>query len=446
MQDSTNREWDEQFVDHAWNEMRQTLDKELPLSRKRRRGLFLLLFILLGVMAGGLGYYWISGTDLQMHGQPDQPLLENRNKATADQSNDKDLNSDKKAAVEALVKEVSPDEIAPVTKKTSIVQNLKKGPQESLNTEPSQSVQTEKNEFENQSLVIDDPQPTLEESDRVEEKEISVIPSSKSESKEPRLAFTVFQSLEGLSIDLLDQPPLDKAIGMEALLPQNRTVKLGLELGGNYYDKPGNFGGLHLQARLAPRWRLESGFWYNHYNAALRRPSSNTSDDLAFADQSERNISNPGTAANQDPNYVANISRAALFNFDLNFQQLTLPVQLSYRLSNKWSIGAGMQLHYLLAAKRVTNNNIESFSADFSQSLTSFQQKLAGLDAADENLDQSLFRSINAGVVGALNFTPGDRLSFHLRFQQGLHNWFVEDTFEIRPSDLQLSAVYFFLK
>ena len=64
MQDKPNIEIDGQFVDSAWEEMQKMLDAEMPVQQKGRRKPLLWLWLLLGLVATGVGAGWY----LPLHG------------------------------------------------------------------------------------------------------------------------------------------------------------------------------------------------------------------------------------------------------------------------------------------------------------------------------------------------------------------------------------------
>ena len=56
--DQHNYQPDEQFTNKGWNEMLKTLDKEMPVQEKKRRGFFWFFpFLLIGVVASVWAFY-----------------------------------------------------------------------------------------------------------------------------------------------------------------------------------------------------------------------------------------------------------------------------------------------------------------------------------------------------------------------------------------------------
>ena len=56
--DQNNYQPDKQFTDQGWNEMLKTLDQEIPVQEKKRRGFFWLFpFLLVGVVASVWVFY-----------------------------------------------------------------------------------------------------------------------------------------------------------------------------------------------------------------------------------------------------------------------------------------------------------------------------------------------------------------------------------------------------
>lgn len=102
MQDnnSTNRQdWDEQFVDHGWEKMRQLLDTEMPSAvpveePKKRRGLFFLLLVLLLGLGAALGWSLINQSATTPDEQIQTPpvaTLEQQETATPSKEQNEDV-------------------------------------------------------------------------------------------------------------------------------------------------------------------------------------------------------------------------------------------------------------------------------------------------------------------------------------------------------------------
>jgi hypothetical protein len=443
MQDSRNRGWDEQFVDQAWGEMSRLLDEELPVAvswNKHRRGLLLVLFFLSGLVLGGvsiyltdtpmIGYFPIPQPAVAIQTKPAQPI---------NTLSDKVSNEIPESALVEKITRPDNKETAPSARQKAIRLN------ESVVS--SATGKYEQNATEKDADLQREP--------------LKVSPLPEILSLSPGQIETVSDVLEeSLFIPVEELAFLQKSALVDSLISaQEQTVesyllppvvasapparlRWGAELGSNYYENPGYFGGLNLNYHLGGRWQLQGGLHYGQMVSDL----NNTRQGLVFATKEEADFAqrDPGTGLtnNLDQQQEANAIAELYYNVDIRLQQLSSPVQLMYRLNKKWQLATGVQLHYLLVAKRPVQATTEATALNYS----AYDRQLTGVAASDNAIDSQLFHNWNLGATFGTTFQATDRWAVHLRYQYGLFNWLETDRFFITPTNLQLSAVYHFNK
>lgn len=451
MRDSTNREWDEAFVDRAWANMRQRLDDELPATgggQRRRAGLWL-VFLLGLVLGGSLIYLWTERPVIAYFPIPDRAVA-----YTTPEKEEVNPNGLSAAIVEEQ------DGATGKETELSILSNT--GTDIAVSGLPPKAPKTAGDLALTGQSRRPDPEPLKKEQARNAPTEIAIVePVDPLSSVELRVtsdnpknnifstiklaaAFPDVDSLAAVpSLVIPTESIIDDIAGRTAAAPpvvvaaEPRRLQWGAELGGAYLQSPGYFGGLQASYQLGRRWSLQSGLLYGQMASGLddaRRAAD-------FANGAEETNRSPGLDLNNSADQPG-VGSAGVnyYDIDIRLRHLSAPLLATYRLNRKWQLAAGAQAHYLLAARRPAQSPPENTA--FQPNFSAYERSLTGLAAPDNSLDTELLKNWNVGATLGATFEPAERWAFQLRLQYGLFNWLQTDRFLIRPTNVQLSAVY----
>jgi len=466
---------DEQFTQDAWLQMEQMLNKEMPVEeKKKRRGAFWIWLTGLAVVVLGIGVYSIYFTDVEEPARTETAI------AIAEKDNSKNKE-----------KEIKPLEntIPNSTTKTSTLNSNNK---EILNTNSTTSKTiNEKSEVavaKNNTTTTnastqpayptgrqDNPLNNLPQIPNVSESEISPpistsqeqgakasilydIPSSsekettkktKAPIEEPIVSIAKPLNINTLSMLSLNEimtkkraPSLRLPIKVKSSSWLKSNVNWGLEVGtqtANLKNLNGFFAGARLDFNLNPRWFISSGIRYNYNRYETDQLNLGEKDDLFATPDANTDTTSISTS---DPTPVSNVANEQINNVlktQANFHVLSLPFTLNYRLHSKWSIGAGGNVSYLLAARpsispgSITSRGTAYLDAD------AFNSNF--VTAVSESVTRRWDFAIRGGVRFEINNRMGAGLNYHavLRKNKGTNK-----KESLQNSVLQLSLNYKF--
>lgn len=452
MQDSSNRGWDAQFVDTAWGEMRQLLDRELPVSAdrgKRRRAVLFAAVFLLGLVLGGMGIYLADSPGIGYFPVPDRAVARQSNfrepvSKTETSANDTETNIANRNSQLSAKSNSSP-----------VVSSLAANPLDKADEngpeEPLLPLLTENDQAMNTPLTVDT---SMNRVDRSLPPESTLAPE---QEQHPIVGAPThapsFPSLEELMLlpvnelerlPMMTEPPTD-GFPVPPIIAAAEAPRLdwGAELGANYYQTPGYFGGLLVDYRLNDRWGLQSGLRYGQLTSGLNQPRGAAQEEaFSQADQNPQRGPSTGLSTNLD-NQAERVSAPAnYYDVDIRLQHVGVPLLVNYQLGRKWKLGAGLQAHYLLAARRPVQNSTQDKAYAAQVSISSSVRELTGLTASDDRVDAQFLQRWNIGASLGAGFQPAERWSFQLQYHYGLLNWLETDRYFLSPTSVQLSAVY----
>jgi hypothetical protein len=447
MQDSSNRGWDAQFVDTAWGEMRQMLDRELPVSAgrgKRRRALLFAAVFFLGLTLGGLGIYLADSPGIGYFPVPDRALALQLDASEPVSGAETPANHTKTNTINKALQKNTQSNILPV--ETSLASNPIETAVENRPEEPVTPLLTENDEAKNTPFVVDAGEASsfLEQTTPTEEQhpvagtpvedralppleELMLLPAGELE----RLLRMEEQHTDGFPV-----PPVIAAT-------EPARVNWGAELGANYYQTPGYFGGLAVDYHLNNRWGLQSGLRYGQLSSGLNQPRGGAREEaFSQADQTPQRDPSTGLNTNLDNQGERVSAPVNYYDVDISLQHIGVPLLVNYRLNRKWKVGAGLQAHYLVAARRPVQNSTQDKAYAAQASVSSSVRELTGLTASDDRIDGQFLQRWNLGASLGAGFQPADRWSFQLQYHYGLLNWLETDRYFLSPTSVQLSAVY----
>ncbi len=326
--------FDDEFMDKAWQQMAVILDKEMPVKKRRR---FLWIWFLLGFgILVGAGIVYRMNTPLHQ-----EPRKKEINNAVVIPTEQAQLNVLKENLKNSIIKnnQTSFNRIRP----NNYVGN------QQINGDLLSSFisKTLVKESENLSQITADTIQqfiTAKETVVTKEQEITdfipdvVIPLS-SDSIKP-----IFFSKNEYSI----ATSINKA--------RKNNFQYGINTGMYYASNQQNgmFGELFIKYKLAQKWQINVG---SNYFQPIHL-SIAASDEAAAMDSSSARGSLTTSSNEQDTKE----SKEFLMNNDYAFVQF--PLQLEYKLSNRWYIASGLAWTIPLERKKNQNQLQEHFSSN----------------------------------------------------------------------------------
>ncbi|MEM9884435.1 MAG: hypothetical protein AAF849_00975 [Bacteroidota bacterium] len=324
-----NENIDQAFEDQAWSEMKTLLDKEMPVSKKKRRGL-LWLFLLFGLFASGIATYHLAAilkkTDKASRSPVEEVIIEDQKKEVR---SDRVEASNQKRAISAQRSKVRRESLEERIQKNRVAERLE---QEKLQSSP----------------ISDN-----------EDREVSnILESEKNTLKEIQAISTANQRLKKYNIDLSTQnallreiqkhpiEPLTSAIGSITVMPKDAKVtKLEWYLKASSIatlDDDIHFSlGVAAAYPIGNKWRIQSGLnWiFPKQNRSISL-EYNTPDaasmDTALAENMEETTA-VNTYFESHSDSVLHISRTHHF--------LSVPLSISYQIHPRFAVYTGGQMN-----------------------------------------------------------------------------------------------------
>jgi len=408
---------DDQYIDKAWEQMRQMLDQEMPVQQKRRRVAFWwwLLPLLLLLTAGSAWWLWQQSpkrTDPKQQIEPTRPIVE----ANPDEQAKTDFFPQQNP--ENAHAEPTKAKKANTTAKTSLPSVLKMDDDEPV-----------ANFDKNQAAKYAQP------SDN--ENSNTFATSEQEPSQKPPFLIV---PLEINNLQPLPLPKTDLAIH-DALKPQPGLLRWGLEGGvatNAVRNFDGAFAGVIAEFPLRGRkFHLRTGLRYSTNRLDIRRQFDATG--VAFSQDTPR-----------QPDPEANASTAAArINFDLRAQQIALPVSLIFQPSSKWGIEAGANLSFLTSAATISGDEALITLNDSSTGLNPnafpanrFVNEL--YRDANQNIDLNELNRWNVAATAGVLYYPADKWALRLHYHSGLTDILKNTDFQSLNQNLRLSSIYYF--
>lgn len=429
---------DEQFVNHAWEQMQQLLDQEMPVQQKRRRGAiwwWLLPLFLLGVSAGSI-WWW-------HHHQDTPPALPTKAKLQPNTPV-----AQVPAAQEGPSSHNASSRHAPATPNAEVVQVP------SASSVESSAVHTNGNQTMANSASADE---------SVIQADIPVVANQEVTTANSRLLTDTPNASTPMLKELPDETTMRSAPTPMTYdwLPTNtpqlllRTASTepitvqphpqvsnwcwgataGFQL-RNAIEPSGYTAGLVLDVPLRGRqWVLQTGAnWIGQ-----RRPLERQESEMM---QAERVGNEPvfGPSAVPQPSEPVAFSMTA--------RQLAVPVALVYRPTARWGVEAGWQTAYLLQISRLEGQRGFLSRTDNSP-ITMDQSTVRNFiynfaDAPGNRLNIAETRRVEMSALLGVHWYPSERWSWRLQYQHGMTDMIKNPNFQSFNRRVQLSAVRYF--
>lgn len=436
---------DEQFINHAWQQMLVTLDQEIPTEKKRRRLVLvpwhwataasILLLLSLG------GGWWLSQ-------QKAQSLVVH----TTQQGTPENL------AIHEDCPEAELAQLAITQTKEPTGAKESRMPHKNVVAKVNGDIMNPKQVFENQGIVKtlqsdNNTEKTLPKNQTIASNEIAEMNNGTSAASSAVVsAMLPIQGIDNQKIALLEKEkfPLEKKTKLEYFgetqeekKSKDKRLNVGLELAtyasaGAVLD--GYAGGAMVEIpSQSEKINVRTGL---NFNASQRYFDSNVP-----VAESDRSAGFGSSAVLVDPKP----------DLQVNAQQLSLPLMVEFKPRKSWGVEGGLQASYLLSARNLkgaeayqtlagyTNGNeaIRTFVGSLSTQKADFG---VNADQAVDNssVNISAFRRFDVAVSAGFGVYPTENLGVRLQYQRGLIDMLKADQFKTFGNNIRLSAVYFF--
>lgn len=438
MQDKYPQEFDEQFISQAWLNMKQLLDKEMPVQQRRRPAwwLWLLAGLLLLAVLGGGAFYFYHGTknpapvdpapqptaSLKQHSGADPAETEkNSETSLAEQKGGDKLHPDNQNREKAAVSRQPP--AGPNSRR--VPAGLKVPPAPPLPPPPAGYVpkQGEAGELAAQT--------------KAQQEATSLLSDESTTPQQDKLT----GPLALLPNDARFILPLTPLEGSTGGLPLSPTPKRGLTLrmaaeGGAVFlghTLTGGYGGgLALEAgsrRSRLYWR--TGAFFRSYRPdaasgarAIRLENSFTKEPLP------------------DGSLVNSTSLLYTSTKVTNARFIQFPLLAGFRWKPRLALEAGLQAGFLLSAESASAWSLDDQNASSGGSQPP-RPEIFGY--APEN-NSSIVNSTSLDVIAGLAYYPVARISLRLSYQHGLSDILAGRRDEAFLRGANLSLAYYIIQ
>lgn len=431
MQDNYPQEFDEQFISQAWLNMKQRLDKEMPVQGRQRAAWWLWLLaglFFLGAL-GGSGYYFYH------YGMPVPPQktvptarLE-QGSAPGPAEVPTPAQSSEDAVHTGSRPVVRPTPGMEVSQPPTSNKVAQREEQPAKSTLPLASIK-EKEQVSSQSGTAEQ-DIAQEKTDIIpdERKALNALPSE-NRSWSPLL------SLIPGNIELLASSTPREASGEWRFSPSKGQsgLRLALEAGTfflGHSSVDGLSAGLVLEAHpRRSRFYGRAGAFFRSYQQEL-----DTEGNMLRLENSFSEISLPDGS-------IVNSTTTLHSNTVLNqARYLQFPLIAGFQWKPRLSFEAGLQAGFLLSSKTITSWKVEetfSMPGGHGQGDNSIYKFSDG--TANEAINHT-----SLDIVAGLAYQPGARTSFRFTYQYGLADVLSGRTDSAFIRGLQLSLAYYLL-
>lgn len=442
---------DDKFIDQAWEQMRQVLDREMPVERKRRRlvmvpwvwGAAASIVLLISI---GLGWWlW------QQPGQQD-PAIANVQQATEMPiATTEDCEEITPAKQEAIADNSTAQQFenntpfpASETAKASddiVKRNTSKGrTEEQLTAKTSVHELVAGKTIPNLSSVETAGIATLENKNTATQQQTNANILAKTEAVQP-LSSAVIAELENSAVTTLPKPKVDLNLTAPAIDVEKNAKNWNIGLEFAAFSSPtapvtGFSGGAVVQVPVSgDKLNLRTGLSYsNRQNMIDVQAGSETAMALESADQ-------------PDQSFTGSSVSIAEPDFSITTHQLNLPAIFEYKFHKNFGIEGGLNGSYLVTARNLEGvenyQRVMGANSVVSNSARNFVNTLQADQATNKiNIDQ--FYRWDVMAAAGLSVYPSQKLGVRFQYQRGLRDMLKDNDFEAFSNNFRVSAVYFF--
>lgn len=412
-----------ELADKGWSAMREMLDREMPVARKKRRvaiwwwaTIGLGIFLLIALQVAGYSFWSLLS--------PTPPAIQQE-------------------------KPIEPAAIPPVAEKR---------PTQGATAQPLADASTLEYPTPNDQEAISRPLPHS----TVPQQPIALtLPSQKttplfaenaavrkdrdgqqvSQLSKQEIASAKLLHLADLPripIKPLDEKPLASDLSPSA--PKKHWIfSTGLEAGifhQAWLNQGGWNAGVFTQVQQAhSRFHAKAGIRYSQSSVEfLVQQIQITGDSLA--DQSNTDF--PVTQDGIEAGYSAD-KPGVLFTSLQPRHQIGVPIEMGYRISKKWTVLAGLQANYLISSQRGRYFS-EDLNAAFDPDKAFFYDSVNGAISlrSGSPAPRDTYRSFHLALSGGIAYQINPKLSLSLQYRQGLTNLTPSGQYASRLKGLEL--------
>ena len=437
---------DEQFLDHAWSEMQELLDQEMPVEEKKKRRFLWLWFVMPLLVLGGLGVYWTIGND-KPSSLPKEQKREEHVQPIANQIiEEAGVHSEKN--VDAVLPIADQKEVKKVLESTRRSFTNSKSITEKTPSSFAEQIDSRMTENENSLL------PSMAKSDE----KVRVFQEDQDSQKES------FESLVPFEMATLDVLPISEIALLQRKRRTNdwswkevesdkKTIRpilqfkdWGLEVGvktGNQQTFAGIAAGMTADfAMRDSKLGLSTGLLVDYVKTAVE-PALESADVVAFdesdvsgaIDSLDTELSNGGfSGANSDPNansYTIDRQRTIT-----DVLQLKVPLRITYTVSPKWELSSGAYASYILSAYGEDDYEIRKFESNSGTPTNAFSYD------REASVEEPILQRWNFGFELGLAYKPIPNLSIRLDASGAVRRWINLDASNNFNNVLQLGIRY----
>ncbi len=398
---------DEKFTNHAWGEMSKLLAKEMPVQGQPQRRVawwwFAMLVLALG-LAGTSLWFWSKKLPATAT-TPAQPVAEGKFETTT-----------KQASATGTVATSGKSDLAtqPMKKTTQVTQNAPNAVHDqqpaSTVSLPTQQAEAMNKMFDKQpaplgiSKAVTSEMPSPTSATSLSDNEGGAIAEVHKIETPSQLEISELQFLPAISSQL-------PSVSVMSIDPLANNWKLGFQTDGlvAISNKAAGFSVKFLAAKSLENSRLsfETGIGYAYMQQPLQVVVSQYPVGINSAGDSEVVYGTDDLKDNED-GFSSQANVRTNYSEGLNLHYVVLPAQVSYRLSNRFSVHAGVDAGVLLAS----NSDITGGGL-FKRSLELADPSLEAEQRSDINvslLDVAATGSVRYLIFPALSVQAGYRL------------------------------------
>lgn len=398
--DQHNYQPDKQFTDKGWNEMLKSLDKEMPVQEKKRRGFFWFLpFLLIGVAASVWAFY------------PNNQRTEIAQSQSQSQSQSQISEIPAESKIEIENQNIASENQITETKNNQNVNNKAKVDEDFPSIiESSGSLLPQVIE---EILPVDKIE-VIEEKDPLANLENEILPLDPSFIT---LALLELQEREELEMEEKEFYFEEEII--ENSEPTKRKTEFGVYAGvvGDFANikKPGLMTGAFVHFLIGKKIGLKTGIGYSQLQKE---------HPFYFTGNQEAALSNEFLSAALAVPPFSTVAVRSNSDFILEkFHQLDLPVLLTYSPIKRMEFQLGANATYLIKDQtRLIDNNLyinESVNNDY----TIYGIELDALDlnsiSQNQYADENYWTKLNVSAVVGLAWKPTRRINLAFQYHYG---------------------------
>lgn len=445
--DNYNYEPDDQFTDKAWLEMRELLDQEMPVEKKKRRGFFW-LFMLIGIgVAGAIWAFLPKNATAPIANQEQGIISINKSGALKNKNENIVLFENSKPKVN--------DEITTITnsKKTNTINNnsdiISKNLQEANDSKGKQYI------YKNDKRIDFAPNPVNDflKTIPVDDSELNSNPienSKKTESKKPLIASKIdFTSIHSLQ-SLLDLNPTEALLleekmkeftfesVVEELAPPKREKEFGVFVGTlldfSNTSTLGIFGGAYIHFPLGKKLGIRTGLGYSFL------PKS---DEYNFQGTQSANVIDELTN-NSSAAATLEVQSSTIFELQ-RMEYLDLPILLTYQPNRKLQFQLGANGSYLINdGVDAISNGLDLISDPGQVVSGSSNYGFSSVDLSSVSLrqyaEEEIWKRYDVSSVIGVAFQPTQKWNIELQYHRGWIGFLKDSQNELQDSNR--SGVY----